>query len=288
MKKIIPFIAIAALFSISIAQDYTKVIHRADGRSFAIRTTDVDSVSYVPSEQVPYVQYNWVDTIYKEIHDTLVNNYFIHDTIIQENVVLVHDTIYIDTEPKKTYTINGVEYPMPEAVDLGLPSGTLWANMNIGSNNSYEEGLLFACGETSIKEEFTEENYSMYDYFSEPSKEGEAGLFCYKWSSTNHDAAYIYTNCNFCLPSKDQYYELTENCMFEELDTVIVCTSKINGIQIVFPFTFRLDGYQCGYYTCLIQGPHTHCAYYESNFNNYVDWETDLYKGMCIRPVLAK
>ena len=34
------------------------------------------------------------------------------------------------------------------AVDLGLPSGTLWANMNIGATSPQEDGLYFAWGET--------------------------------------------------------------------------------------------------------------------------------------------
>lgn len=33
-------------------------------------------------------------------------------------------------------------------VDLGLPSGTLWANMNVGANTPEDYGLYFAWGET--------------------------------------------------------------------------------------------------------------------------------------------
>lgn len=38
---------------------------------------------------------------------------------------------------------NGHEY-----VDLGLPSGTLWATMNVGSESETDNGLYFAWGET--------------------------------------------------------------------------------------------------------------------------------------------
>ena len=34
------------------------------------------------------------------------------------------------------------------AVDLGLPSGTKWANMNVGATKPEEFGLYFAWGET--------------------------------------------------------------------------------------------------------------------------------------------
>lgn len=35
------------------------------------------------------------------------------------------------------------------AVDLGLPSGTLWANMNVGATSPLDDGLYFAYGETT-------------------------------------------------------------------------------------------------------------------------------------------
>ena len=36
-----------------------------------------------------------------------------------------------------------------EAVDLGLPSGTLWADRNLGASSETEAGLYFAWGETT-------------------------------------------------------------------------------------------------------------------------------------------
>ena len=36
-----------------------------------------------------------------------------------------------------------------EAVDLGLPSGTKWATMNIGANSAYAPGKYFQWGETT-------------------------------------------------------------------------------------------------------------------------------------------
>lgn len=42
-----------------------------------------------------------------------------------------------------TQKFNGHVY-----VDLGLPSGTLWAKMNVGANNETDYGLYFAWGET--------------------------------------------------------------------------------------------------------------------------------------------
>ena len=46
-------------------------------------------------------------------------------------------------ESKKGINNNGYDY-----VDLGLPSGTLWATMNIGASKPSESGLYFQWGDT--------------------------------------------------------------------------------------------------------------------------------------------
>lgn len=46
-----------------------------------------------------------------------------------------------------------------EYVDLGLPSGTLWATCNIGADVPAAPGNYYAWGETKPKSEYTYENY---------------------------------------------------------------------------------------------------------------------------------
>ena len=60
------------------------------------------------------------------------------------------------------------EYAEPEGqtdnkefVDLGLPSGLLWATTNVGANNPEEYGSYFAWGETSPKSDY---NWTTYKY----------------------------------------------------------------------------------------------------------------------------
>ena len=48
-----------------------------------------------------------------------------------------------------------------EFVDLGLPSGTLWATCNVGANNPEDYGDYFAWGETATKNTY---NWSTYQY----------------------------------------------------------------------------------------------------------------------------
>lgn len=57
---------------------------------------------------------------------------------------------------------NGHEY-----VDLGLPSGTLWAKMNVGASSEKDAGLYFAWGETqgyAASQVGTDKNFSLDDY----------------------------------------------------------------------------------------------------------------------------
>lgn len=58
-------------------------------------------------------------------------------------------------DPKlHTKTLDGHDY-----VDLGLPSGTLWATCNLGATTPYDYGDFYAWGETTPKSEFNWHNY---------------------------------------------------------------------------------------------------------------------------------
>ena len=71
-------------------------------------------------------------------------------------------TIFISTSYAQTNVIDGHEY-----VDMGLPSGTLWATCNIGAESSTDFGDYFAWGETEPKEEYTNENYKFFEGYKE-------------------------------------------------------------------------------------------------------------------------
>jgi hypothetical protein len=44
-------------------------------------------------------------------------------------------------------------------VDLGLPSGTLWADCNVGASSPDGYGKFFAWGETKTKATYSWSNY---------------------------------------------------------------------------------------------------------------------------------
>lgn len=56
------------------------------------------------------------------------------------------------------------EYNGHEYVDLGLPSGTLWAKMNVGAESETDGGLYFAWGETEGYADASTKAFSWSDY----------------------------------------------------------------------------------------------------------------------------
>ena len=58
--------------------------------------------------------------------------------------------------------LNGHEY-----VDLGLPSGVLWATCNVGANQPEEFGDYYAWGETETKEIYDWKSYQYGRFFNE-------------------------------------------------------------------------------------------------------------------------
>ena len=51
-----------------------------------------------------------------------------------------------------------------EWVDLGLPSGTLWATCNVGANAPEQYGDYFAWGETTPKDVYDYNNYKWWTW----------------------------------------------------------------------------------------------------------------------------
>lgn len=111
----------------------------------------------------------------------------------------------------KSQTYNSYYYVNEEViveepyVDLGLPSGTLWAKCNVGASNPWEYGGYYAWGETSTKADnaYTDENYK-YNNSSKYSSNDKLNL--------SDDAAYVNMGSNWRMPTTDEWNELVNNC----------------------------------------------------------------------------
>ena len=104
-------------------------------------------------------------------------------------------------------------------VDLGLPSGTLWATCNVGANSPEEYGDYFAWGEIHPKNVY---DWSTYKYcngggdkltkYCDDSEFGNNGFTDNLTTLLpSDDAATANWGSDWCMPSDDQWEELLEN-----------------------------------------------------------------------------
>lgn len=127
-------------------------------------------------------------------------------------------------------------------VDLGLPSGTLWATQNVGANKSSDYGLYFQWGDTQgytaeqvgKDKRFDWDNYKFNIKGSsfEFSKYGTIAL------ELEDDAARANMGVEWHIPTYEQFYELLSNTdyKFTTLDGVggVALTSKNDSSKSIF------------------------------------------------------
>ena len=115
-------------------------------------------------------------------------------------------------------------------VNLGLPSGTMWATCNVGGTNFEDLGNEYAWGETTTKDEYTQNNYTYSD--------NPATL------PADADAAAVNWNEDWVMPTQADMQELIDYC-----DTTWTIINGIvgllftsgNGNSIFIPTEY--DGY---------------------------------------------
>ena len=113
-----------------------------------------------------------------------------------------------------------VEKQIPEgAVDLGLPSGKLWAKCNLGANSEEESGLYYQWGDTQgyTKEQIGTEK--VFDWANYKWSIGGSDSNFSKYNSTDgktvldleDDAVYVALGGNWRMPTVDDWQELYDN-----------------------------------------------------------------------------
>lgn len=156
----------------------------------------------------------------------------------------------IEEEPE---TVDGVEY-----VDLGLPSGNLWATCNLGASTPEEAGFFYGWGETKHSGEEDLTNLANYKYcgsyvktfYSKESYKFFDWDGTYRYNSRGYDfpnGKYIkYTTYgetlepeddaatqmyggSWCIPNDEDFKELLENTTYEIQRKYAKFTSKIEG-----------------------------------------------------------
>ena len=111
-----------------------------------------------------------------------------------------------------------------EWVDLGLPSGTLWATCNIGATSPEDYGDYFAWGETEPKEVYSWATYkwcngATYNTLTKYCSNSDYGANGFvdnkKELDPEDDAAYVNWGSSWRMPTMAQFQELVENCTWQ-------------------------------------------------------------------------
>ena len=120
-----------------------------------------------------------------------------------------------NNNPTDNFDVN--EEVLTKAIDLGLPSGTLWADRNIGAMYPEDYGDYFSWGETEPKESY---NWQTYKF----SKGSKSSLTKYNTNSSfgavdnktsleeADDVAKIRLGDSWQMPTEDDFEELRSKC----------------------------------------------------------------------------
>ncbi len=158
----------------------------------------------------------------------------------QDGAVNISDvTCLIDYLLKGSWPEDPVTPPdNHEWVDLGLPSGTLWATCNIGANAPEDYGDYFAWGETAPKDYYGWSTYKwcINRYYDGYSWRHNLTKYCtdsYQGYNSFHDdkreldpeddAAYVNWGPLWRMPTAEQQQELVENCTWT--------VTTLNGVK---------------------------------------------------------
>ncbi len=161
--------------------------------------------------------------------------------------------------------INGHKF-----IDLGLPSGLLWAETNIGAETAYDDGNYCAWGETKTKETYDWSTYSWGTY-DNPTKynstDGKTVL------DKEDDAAYVNWGSGCRMPTQAEFDELnnTDNCTWAWVSRTNSAGETINCYKVVSVKNGNIiylpaSGHRFGDY-----------LYYRGSYGYY--WSSTLYGG---------
>jgi hypothetical protein len=192
-------------------------------------------------------------------------------------------------------------------VDLGLPSGTLWATCNVGANSPEEYGDYFAWGETEPK---TDYSWSTYKYCKGDRKSMTKYCIISDYGTVDNktelepsdDAATMNWGSAWQMPSYEQLKELVNSSYTSTtwitLNGIYVrqITSLINGNSIYLPAAGYRDGTILSYAGSIVNywsrsicTSENNSAYNLYFYDKYIFLEDDYrHFGLGVRPVRVK
>lgn len=191
-----------------------------------------------------------------------------------------------------------------EYVDLGLPSGILWATSNVGAASPEEYGNYFAWGEIQPKDYYSWGNYkycegsdtTLIKYCSDSSYGYNGFTDNLIVLEAGDDAATVHCGEGWRTPTKEEWEELINNCTQTWTKRNGVngrLFAAPNGNSVFLPVHFDGDGSSYDgtyglYWTSLLRTERPDGAWYFSfdsdgyDLMPYLGWRS---RGLSVRPV---
>jgi len=207
-----------------------------------------------------------------------------------------------------TTHINPADTTIDGFVDLGLPSGLLWAECNLGAATPEEFGNYYAWGETLPKSEY---NWMTYRYCTVDSSGGLQMLTKYNYQSrygvvdsletleAMDDAATAALGAEFRMPGREDWVELRTNTTCQWVEQNGIGGWKFvgnNGNSIFLPaagcreLQIQSDAGVIGFYWSSSIGSNSPVSgrYFYFSSTNATSGNYNRYYGFSVRPVRQK
>lgn len=188
----------------------------------------------------------------------------------------------------------------PHAIDLGLPSGILWACCNVGAELPEEFGGLYAWGEVKEKKAYTPMSYKYFCGSAASNWDSDSDYtnsYTFQIFKSDKDVAYVTWGNDWQMPRGSSMRELIDNCVFEYITLDSISGGKFTGPNgnAIFLTAAGLGGSSnryivgVGHYSAGDRGSYSAPKMHELWFRP--DWcaveclNTAQYSGFSVRPV---
>ena len=173
------------------------------------------------------------------------------------------------------------EYPVPELVDLGLPSGVKWASCDIGATTPLGEGYYFYYGETKPRKYFTSTN-KYWMPVGEYSGYALKYSTCSRYGGTNDmvdlrtvlepadDAATVNLGSGWRTPTYEDFEEMMTYCTWQQV-------FADGDTPAYYKWTSKVEGYTDKY---IILPEFGYCKYYYGS-RHYADHNFHMTASIC-------
>ena len=177
----------------------TSLYDAGSGGYYWSRTLDVDNPYYAYILNVPFVSYCGRE-----------GGLTVRPVYVKSAPVIKSTPVKSESNLKVSGTDNGHGY-----VDLGLPSGTKWADCNVGASSPTQYGNYYAWGEIKTKSNYDWDTYKYGNDWKELTKyctKSEQGKNCFKDNKKEldlaDDVAHTQWGGEWRMPTKEQFDEL--------------------------------------------------------------------------------